>query len=83
MQRALDSLPRPQFARKDCELRRLALCPLVYSVRWKPPSQPARTDENASLEQCDSLVRHGNNRKIWINVRDRFLHPYIEADARN
>ena len=29
-----------------------------------------------------SLVTHANNRKIWINVRDRFPHPYTPADGR-
>lgn len=28
-----------------------------------------------------SLVQHANNRKIWINVRDRFPHPYTLKDA--
>ncbi|HKS40708.1 MAG TPA: GNAT family N-acetyltransferase [Blastocatellia bacterium] len=28
-----------------------------------------------------SLVRHANNRKIWLNVRDRFPHPYTLAAA--
>lgn len=23
-----------------------------------------------------SLVRHANNRRIWLNLRDRFPHPY-------
>lgn len=31
---------------------------------------------------ADSLVRHANNRKIWLNLRDRFPHPYTERDAR-
>lgn len=31
---------------------------------------------------ADSLVLHANNRKIWINLRDRFPHPYTIADAR-
>jgi RimJ/RimL family protein N-acetyltransferase len=26
-----------------------------------------------------SLSRHGNNRKVWANMRDRFPHPYTEA----
>lgn len=30
----------------------------------------------------DSLVRHANNRNVWINLRDRFPHPYTLADAR-
>ncbi len=30
----------------------------------------------------DPLVRHANNRKVWINLRDRFPHPYTLADAR-
>jgi ribosomal-protein-alanine N-acetyltransferase len=30
----------------------------------------------------DSLVTHANNRKIWINLRDAFPHPYTKADGR-
>lgn len=30
----------------------------------------------------DSIVRHANNRKISINLRDRFPYPYTTADAR-
>jgi RimJ/RimL family protein N-acetyltransferase len=30
----------------------------------------------------DSLVRHANNRNIWINLRDRFPHPYTKSDGR-
>jgi RimJ/RimL family protein N-acetyltransferase len=29
-----------------------------------------------------SLVEHANNRKIWINLRDRFPHPYTWTDGR-
>jgi [ribosomal protein S5]-alanine N-acetyltransferase len=28
-----------------------------------------------------ALVRHADNRKIWLNVRDRFPYPYTPADA--
>lgn len=28
-----------------------------------------------------ALARHADNRKIWLNVRDRFPHPYTLADA--
>jgi ribosomal-protein-alanine N-acetyltransferase len=28
-----------------------------------------------------SLASHASNRKIWLNVRDRFPHPYTLADA--
>ncbi|MGQ0430002.1 MAG: GNAT family N-acetyltransferase [Gammaproteobacteria bacterium] len=28
-----------------------------------------------------SLVRHANNRKVWRNLKDRFPHPYGEAEA--
>jgi RimJ/RimL family protein N-acetyltransferase len=28
------------------------------------------------------LVRNANNRKVWLNLRDRFPHPFTEADAR-
>jgi RimJ/RimL family protein N-acetyltransferase len=29
----------------------------------------------------ESLVRYANNRNIWLNLRDRFPHPYTLADA--
>jgi ribosomal-protein-alanine N-acetyltransferase len=29
-----------------------------------------------------SLVTHANNRSVWINLRDRFPHPYTRRDGR-
>jgi RimJ/RimL family protein N-acetyltransferase len=29
-----------------------------------------------------SMVAHANNRNVWINLRDRFPHPYTERDGR-
>lgn len=31
----------------------------------------------------EAIVRHANNRKVWLNLRDRFPHPYTNTDARN
>src|SRR5215470_5414743 len=28
-----------------------------------------------------TVARHANNRKIWLNLRDVFPHPYALADA--
>ena len=28
-----------------------------------------------------SLARHANDREIWLNLRDRFPHPYAVSDA--
>jgi [ribosomal protein S5]-alanine N-acetyltransferase len=28
-----------------------------------------------------SLAEHANDRRIWVNLRDRFPHPYTLADA--
>lgn len=28
-----------------------------------------------------ALARHADNRRIWLNLRDRFPHPYTPADA--
>jgi RimJ/RimL family protein N-acetyltransferase len=28
-----------------------------------------------------SLALHANNRNVWVNLRDRFPHPYTLADA--
>jgi [ribosomal protein S5]-alanine N-acetyltransferase len=30
-----------------------------------------------------SLAHHADNRRIWLNVRDRFPHPYTLADAES
>lgn len=30
---------------------------------------------------AESLARHANNRKIWLNLKDRFPHPYTREDA--
>lgn len=29
----------------------------------------------------DSLIQHANNRKIWLNLRDRFPYPYSREAA--
>src|ERR1041385_6722312 len=31
----------------------------------------------------EAIVRYGNNRKVSINLRDRFPYPYTDRDARN
>jgi len=31
---------------------------------------------------AEALAHHANNRKIWINLRDAFPHPYTIHDAR-
>ena len=31
----------------------------------------------------ESLVRYANNRKIWLNLRDAFPHPYTNRDGRD
>jgi len=33
------------------------------------------------LSDIDPLVRYAHNRNIWINLRDRFPHPYRKADG--
>ncbi len=35
-----------------------------------------------ATEDEASLVQHANNRNIWLNVRDRFPHPYTPNDAK-
>lgn len=30
---------------------------------------------------ADSLARHADDRQIWLNLRDRFPHPYRREDA--
>jgi RimJ/RimL family protein N-acetyltransferase len=33
-------------------------------------------------EDEEALSRYADNRRIWINLRDRFPHPYRRQDAR-
>lgn len=45
-----------------------------------------------TLRSCDvrpwkgsdvpSLVQHANNHRIWLNLRDRFPHPYTKRDGQ-
>src|SRR5262249_53055703 len=52
----------------SCELMKLAL--KTCTVRsWK-------------TSDVDSLARYADNRKIWINLRDAFPHPYTKRDGR-
>jgi ribosomal-protein-alanine N-acetyltransferase len=32
---------------------------------------------------AEPIARHANNRKIWLNLRDAFPHPYTVHDARD
>ncbi len=34
-----------------------------------------------SSADAAALVKHANNRKIWLNLRDAFPHPYTHASA--
>ena len=33
------------------------------------------------LDDAESLVKHANNRKVWLGLRDIFPHPYTIEDA--
>ncbi len=33
------------------------------------------------IQDAPSLAKHANNRKIWMNLRDAFPHPYRLEDA--
>ena len=45
---------------------------------------PLRSCEVRSWQASDvsSLVRHANNRNVWMNLRDRFPHPYTKRDGQ-
>lgn len=32
-------------------------------------------------DDLDSLVHHADNKAIWLNLRDRFPHPYTRTDG--
>jgi RimJ/RimL family protein N-acetyltransferase len=48
-------------------------------VEWKLKTCTVRSWE---WRDRDAIVRHANNRNVWINLRDRFPHPYTQTDAR-
>jgi RimJ/RimL family protein N-acetyltransferase len=35
------------------------------------------------LTDAPSLAQHANDRQIWRNLRDRFPHPYTQADGES
>lgn len=43
---------------------------------------PSCTVRSYRSTDAESLARHANNRKIWLNLRDAFPHPYSVEDAR-
>ncbi len=34
-----------------------------------------------SFEDKPAIVKYANNRKVWLNLRDNFPHPYTDSDA--
>ncbi len=34
------------------------------------------------MGDAEAIARHANNRKIWLNLRDAFPHPYTVNDGR-
>lgn len=34
-----------------------------------------------TIDDAASLAKQGNDRDVWLQLRDRFPHPYTEADA--
>ncbi len=43
--------------------------------------QPDLTFRSWRSRDADALVKYGNNRQIWLNLKDRFPHPYTMDDA--
>ena len=42
---------------------------------------PKCTVREWRLDDAVSLAQHANDRRIWLNMRDAFPHPYTIADA--
>jgi RimJ/RimL family protein N-acetyltransferase len=45
-----------------------------------PPDLTFRTWRTRDV---DALVERANNRNVWINLKDRFPHPYTKEDAES
>jgi [ribosomal protein S5]-alanine N-acetyltransferase len=51
----------------------------MYWRSMAAPEAPSfRTWRSSDVE---ALVEHANNRKVWLNLKDRFPHPYTKGDA--
>ena len=46
-------------------------------------SLPSCAVRSWRASDVDLLARYANNRRIWLNLRDAFPHPYTTRDARN
>jgi RimJ/RimL family protein N-acetyltransferase len=45
------------------------------------PPPPGLVFRNWRSRDVEALCRHANNRNIWLNLLDRFPHPYTKRDA--
>lgn len=43
---------------------------------------PNCTVRSYRVSDAESLAKHANNRKVWLNLRDGFPHPYTIDDAK-
>ena len=52
----------------------------MSSLPDRPPP-PGLVFRNWRSRDVEALCRHANNRNIWLNLLDRFPHPYTRRDA--
>ena len=55
--------------RRLCEMNKMEICIGDYMIR------------DLQVSDAPSIAKYANNRKIWINLRDVFPHPYHLTDA--
>jgi RimJ/RimL family protein N-acetyltransferase len=51
----------------------------LYNPRMTPP--PGLVFRTWRASDVGALCRHANNRRVWLNLKDRFPHPYTPDDA--
>jgi [ribosomal protein S5]-alanine N-acetyltransferase len=56
----------------------LARAPAWFYVGRMELHSPQCIVRSYRVTDAPSLTRHGNNRKVWLNLRDRFPHPFEE-----
>ena len=52
----------------------------MSSLSDRPPP-PGLVFRNWRSRDVEALCRHANNKNIWLNLLDRFPHPYTRRDA--
>src|SRR4051812_13748234 len=79
-------LARFSSARRTVTAAALPRMPMTASFALRPAAEDMRIETGRCVlrplvaEDAASIARHANDHDVWVNLRDRFPHPYAEKD---